>query len=518
MNHSFCSLCSRRQFLSNVTAGACCAAGGLILGGNLSRAAALKPAARTRVRVVFCETANDKPIWPNIGYDFVVRRKQTMGTLTKGCPQIEFSEACCMDDPKDAERALQGAGDVDGYIICAQGLGWRNDLNRLCTTGKPTLLADNLFGGSGRFLSQLPSIMKSGQPVDWLSSSRDQDLIDSARNFGLLRTGRSAAEVAEAFRETRRKNTPHAAHWSCRHDPVSEPNFDAAFRELRQTKILVVGGGWGGESFSKAAAEVTGVQMVPIDFKVLAAAVAEADRDGAREFAGRWIDGAQKVVEPTRHEIEKSGAMYLGMKKLLMQYQARGISINCLGGFYGGHLNAYPCLGFCQFNNDGLVGGCEGDQMSALTMVIIGTLIGRPGFISDPVIDTAKNSIVYAHCVATTHPLGPGNPPNPYRIRNHSEDRKGAALQSLLPSGYLTTTLEINPVSKQILMHQAKAMGNNSSDMACRTKLEAVVKGDIEKLTENWRMGWHRVTFYGDLRDCVTELSRRLKMELIEEA
>jgi hypothetical protein len=67
-------------------------------------------------------------------------------------------------------------------------------------------------------------------------------------------------------------------------------------------------------------------------------------------------------------------------------------------------------------------------------------------------------------------------------------------------------------------MHQAKTVGNNPSDMACRTKLEAHVKGDIEKLTENWRMGWHRVTFYGDLSDCVAEMCARYKLELVLEA
>ena len=82
----------------------------------------------------------------------------------------------------------------------------------------------------------------------------------------------------------------------------------------------------------------------------------------------------------------------------------------------------------------------------------------------------------------------------------------------------MTTTLEINPVTQQVLFHQAKSAGNNPSDMACRTKLEAVVKGDLEKLTENWRMGWHRVTFYGDLEAAVTELCDRLKLQLIEEA
>jgi hypothetical protein len=100
----------------------------------------------------------------------------------------------------------------------------------------------------------------------------------------------------------------------------------------------------------------------------------------------------------------------------------------------------------------------------------------------------------------------------------HSEDRQGASMRSLLPAGYLTTTLEINPTSCQVLIHQAKTIGNNPSDMACRTKLEAVVKGDLEKLTEHWRMGWHRVTFYGDLQPQVKELCARLNLQLIQEA
>jgi hypothetical protein len=156
--------------------------------------------------------------------------------------------------------------------------------------------------------------------------------------------------------------------------------------------------------------------------------------------------------------------------------------------------------------------------MSALTMATLGALVGRPGYISDPVMDTSKNLIIYAHCVAMTRPFGPDGAASPYRIRSHSEDRKGASIQSLLPPGYMTTTVEINPVSRQALIHQAKSAGNNPSDMACRTKLEAIVKGDIEKLTEHWRMGWHRVTFYGDLAEPVAELARRLKLKLIHEA
>ena len=485
----------------------------------LHRAEAESAAGRKpKIRVVFCEAHNDAPIWPNIGYDFDTRRQKMFELLTRGCPQLELLPAQVMDNPKQVDQVLKGNSEVQGYILCLQGLGWNNDIGKLSGTGKPTLLVDNLFGGSGLFLTRLGQLKKSGQPVDWVSSQKDQDIVTVARCFGLLTENKSAAEIAAAFRATRRKATPALTDWQCKDNPIPAPHFDEALKQLRQTKILVVGGGWGGDEFRQASEKVVGVKFLPIAFEELAGAYAKADVEAGKVCADRWIKAAQKVVEPSRAEIIRSGIMYVAMKNLMEKHGARGISINCLGGFYGGHIKAYPCLGFSQLNSDLLVGGCEADQMSALTLMTMATLVGRPGFISDPVIDTSRNCIIYAHCLAHTKPFGPSGPSNPYRIRNHSEDRKGAAVQSLLPEGYLVTTMEINPQSRQILLHQGKSIGNNMSDMACRTKLEAEVKGDVEKLAENWRMGWHRVTFYGDLKDHVQELAARLKLQVIEEA
>jgi len=516
------SSCSHAMTRRNFLTGCACACTGCAAAGNLLSPRLLnagEPAGRKpRVRLVFCETTNDKPIWPNIGYDFDARRRQVIDALTRGCPRVQFLVTKVMDDPKHADEVLKGDREVDGYVVCLQGLGWRNDAFKLCTTGKPTLLVDNLFGGSGKFLVEISRIMNSGKPVDWVSSSKDEDVVVSARQFGQLSRGKSPAEVAKAFRAARRERTPATTDWSCKKDTVPTPDVGKALTRLQKTKLVVVGGGWGGDAFRQAAKQVLGVTFVPVGFEEIAAAYAEADKDAAKAAADRWITAAEKVVEPKRDEIERSGAVYVAMRKLMDKHGASGISVNCLGGFYGGHMKAYPCLGFSQLNNDGLVGGCEADQMSALTMATMGAIAGRPGFISDPVIDTSKGQIIYAHCVAMTKPFGPDGAPNPYRIRTHSEDRKGASMQSLLPAGYMTTTLEINPVAKQVLFHQAKTAGNNQSDMACRTKLEAVVKGDIEKLTEQWRMGWHRVTFYGDLKPHVIELCHRLKLKFVEEA
>ena len=73
------SLCSRRRFLSGCAC-AGCVAGGTLLSSPLIHADE-RASGRPKVRLVFCETTNDKPIWPNIGYDFDTRRKQVLDAL-----------------------------------------------------------------------------------------------------------------------------------------------------------------------------------------------------------------------------------------------------------------------------------------------------------------------------------------------------------------------------------------------------------------------------------------------------
>jgi len=101
----------------------------------------------------------------------------------------------------------------------------------------------------------------------------------------------------------------------------------------------------------------------------------------------------------------------------------------------------------------------------------------------------------------------------------HSEDRKGASIRSILPEGYMTTTIEIAPEKKQILFHQARTTGNDSADPGCRTKLTAEPAGDFEKLFTMWdKWHWHRVTAYGDLKEPVFGLADALGYEVVEES
>jgi hypothetical protein len=154
-----------------------------------------------------------------------------------------------------------------------------------------------------------------------------------------------------------------------------------------------------------------------------------------------------------------------------------------------------------------------------MTKLIISTLTGHPGYISDPVIDTSKNRIIYTHCVAPTRVFGPDGPSNPYHLRDHSEDRRGACNRSLMPLGEMTTTLQFDHNKNKVILHQGVSVENVDDDRACRNKLAVEVKGDIYKLMNEWdQWGWHRVTFYGDLKRQVYNLASLLGFEVQEEA
>ncbi len=72
---------------------------------------------------------------------------------------------------------------------------------------------------------------------------------------------------------------------------------------------------------------------------------------------------------------------------------------------------------------------------------------------------------------------------------------------------------------KEIIIHQAKAVGNLDAPRGCRTQLIGEVCGDIGKLFDQWDLfGWHRVTVFGDVKKPLIEFGKALGLRVVEEA
>lgn len=468
---------NRRQFLAGCSA---CAAGLSVAGFGAKVAAAAaagetaQPAtcsARPRVRLVFSHVPPDRPSWPNIGYDYEARKNELMELFRKKCPNVEFLPAT-VQNAEQARKLIAEDKDIDGYLSYIVGI-WTGAPAVLADSGKPTILVDDLYAGSGEFLIAYAGARRAGRKVVGVSSSSFDDVADAVRLIEVVRKLRDSHLLAYSTRD-----------------------LEPAARQIK---------------------EVFGTTLVKGNNEELNDALDKADRAEADRIAEGWMRKAEKVVEPSADEIRKCARMYLGMRDLMDRHKARAITVDCLSLFYSDKLTAYPCLGFWQLNNDGYVGACEADTNSTITMLVMLYLTGRPGFISDPVIDTAKNQIIYAHCVAPSKVFGPQGPENTYHIRSHSEDRKGACIRSLMPLNEMTTTLLFRPDRGEMIIHQGKTVENVDEDKACRSKL-AVEVPDARRLLAEWdQWGWHRVTFYGDLRNRVEDFCALAGVKVVRE-
>jgi len=506
---------SRRRFLLKGCS-ACAGATGLAVSPGLLGAAEKKD--KLRIRVIYSLHAPKQPgpDWPNVGYDFRPVMERINVALAKGCPEFEFVRSMANGaDPAKKILEQDKSARIDGYIVYQMNC-WNQVVQTIATSGKPVLYADFQYGGSGGFLVYMAAFLRQRSPnVGFVASSKIDDLIAATKCFGLIAKGGSPSDFVAATTRTRVNRTPKPGDLSCKPDELETLSPEECLRQMKASRILALRSQKAGP-----AKPIMNIPMEYISFAELNDAWKAADKDEARAIADRWQKSAAVVKGVSRETLETSAAMYLGQKAVLKKHDANAITVNCLGGFYGGHIHAYPCLGFHELNNEGLIGACECDVRSTATMVAFTAMTkGRPGYISDPVVDTAKRQIIYAHCVASKKVFGPKGPTNPFEILTHSEDRQGASVRSILPRGYKVTALEIHPDRKEILMHLGKAVDNDRNDRACRTKLGAEPIGDIEKLFTMWdHWSWHRVTFYGDLKQPTYALADAMGWKVVEEA
>jgi len=515
-----CACCSvsRRGFLTSACAAAC----GIAAAGSLTAASGQAYAANTaagkRIRVIYAlhEPVQPSPDWPNVGFDFRPVMESRTNLLRQVMPDVEFIISTARNEEETAALLKEDSGKpVDGYVVFQLNC-WNRVVQKTVETGKPVLYVDFQYGGSGGFLVYTAGMMRAGTPnMGFVASSDPEDLAAAVRCFEQAwKEGPQAFGPAVAA--ARKSRTARSGEQLPLEDPLKPATTQDTLQYLKSSKILAY-------LDENARVEEPWMGHIALEYRPFAElneAHQNADREAALEIAKKWRQSALGVRDVTDETLVTSAAFYLGMKALLEKHGANAITINCLGGFYGNHIHAYPCLGFHELCNDGIVGACECDVRSTATMLTFAAMTGgRTGFISDPVIDTAKGQIIYAHCVASNRALGPQGPANPYYILTHSEDRQGAAVRSILPGGFTVTTMELGPDRKEILLHQGIAVANDPDDRACRTKLAVAPKGDLEKLFTMWDLyGWHRVTAYGDLKESVYGLADALGWKVHEEA
>jgi L-fucose isomerase-like protein len=290
---------------------------------------------------------------------------------------------------------------------------------------------------------------------------------------------------------------------------------------LRRTRILAVDGP-NGTATACSPEEVKkrlGADLVTIPNQRILEAMQAVDPKAAEAEAEEyWIRQATEIVEPQRPEIIESARMFLAVKNLMIQEKAQAVcSRACMG-------NPRGCLTFSKLNDLGLVGACEGDIDSTLTMLLFAYAFRVPGFITDPVIDTAKNAMIHFHCTSATKMDGAGGKRLPFRIRTQTDSGGGVALEVENRVGQPVTCAKLVNLDTMLLV-TGKIIETSRSPLACRTQFTQsvpdaqrlfldwgadVIKGDVMTLL-------HRVVFYGDHTRSLRMLGDLMGLKVVEE-
>jgi len=291
---------------------------------------------------------------------------------------------------------------------------------------------------------------------------------------------------------------------------------------LRQTRIIVVGRPKGTDAACSAeqVKERLGTEIIPVSNEQVMEAHKAVDLKAAEAEAERyWISQAKNIVEPTRQEIINSVRLYLAMKNMMLTERAQATtSSHCMGR------PAKCCLTYSKLNDLGLVGACEGDMDSTLTMLIFGYAFGIPGFISDPVFDTSSNALIHFHCTSATKMDGPAGNRLPFTIRTQSDSEQGVSLDVENRIGQTVTCAKFINLDT-MLISTGKIFKVTHDELGCRTQFWTKVT-DARKMFHNWGAGilkggtmtlLHRDVFYGDHLQNIKNLSVLMGFKVVEE-
>jgi len=315
--------------------------------------------------------------------------------------------------------------------------------------------------------------------------------------------------------------------------PVRSSNFTdvqrkvrvlEAIHRLKETKILYVSSSALSEEFCAQAKGKLGVEIKHVENRRLLDARSDIDEEMAKALAQKWIDNAEAVIEPTEEDVLEASRLYYGIKKVMQEEDAHVITISCFGLYIGTDL-PLPCLAFVQLNDEGMAGVCQADINATLTQLMVGYIGDRPGFVANTWVDTATDTVTYAHCLAATKMAGGDGEAEPYILRDHMGDYRSVCFQVRMQVGKRVTVASFQPFDR-MLISTPEIVGNIHlfslpfsffDEHNCRTQI--VTKGvDTKKMMrETLSDTGHRVLFYGDWLDEVRDMGKLLGFELVEE-
>ncbi len=230
--------------------------------------------------------------------------------------------------------------------------------------------------------------------------------------------------------------------------------------------------------------------------------------DEVLALAEDYLRRARRRTGATRQEVINGGKGYFVARNILEREEGDAISIaGCVD-----MVVERPCIAWSRFNDQGIPAACEGDEGVAASLLVVNHLFDRPGFMQDPVADTAHQAIIGAHCVCATRLNGFDKPPEPFDLTHH-HGNQDATVRTLWRKGQRVTAVDVQPGDRtKMLISVGTVLDNIDVPPAggCVVSVRVRFDGDQEVLSFP---GFHQVFFYGDYKRQLVEFCRLFNFE-----
>lgn len=182
--------------------------------------------------------------------------------------------------------------------------------------------------------------------------------------------------------------------------------------------------------------------------------------------------------------------IYGALERLVKKEKLAGISIRCFDLLSALHNTS--CLALSLLNEEGVVGTCEGDELSMLSMLLLKSL-GFASFQANPSeISIEERKLILAHCTIPLNMIAKDN----ISLMTHFESGIGLAIRGKLPLGKVTL-FKLSPDLKNYHLYVGNLIGNLERGDLCRSQVEIHFAEEIDGLVKN-PYGNHLLLTLGD--------------------
>ena len=250
-----------------------------------------------------------------------------------------------------------------------------------------------------------------------------------------------------------------------------------------------------------------GVEMVDVPLDEVVKGYEAIPDSEVQDITDEFINKAVGMKEPSRDEVVKAMRLYRSVKGIVERYRLNAFTLNCFDLIPTTHTTG--CVALALLNQEGIPAGCEGDEQTLLTMLVVQAVTGEMTFMANPskILDNAAHEMVFAHCT-----IAPAMTDR-YIVRDHYESLSGVAVEGIFDPMEMTIIKCGGTAMERYFISKAQLLECTTNPNMCRTQLHLRLDESLDYFLER-SIGNHHVIVRGNHVEKLTTILRMLGAQI----